>query len=84
MHDTQTHPILRAVRLFLDVIYFHPFCDGNGRASHLWLHYCLARERVPFPQEPQFLLTQSKDPKKVNYWDLALTVAGYILSQLQK
>jgi hypothetical protein len=37
------HPVAKAVRLFLDLCFFHPFPDGNARAARLWLAYLLRR-----------------------------------------
>ncbi|MEV4298689.1 Fic family protein [Microbispora rosea] len=36
----------RAARAYLDVIFFHPFADGNARAALLTLAFVLRRERV--------------------------------------
>jgi fido (protein-threonine AMPylation protein) len=36
----------RAARAYLDVAFFHPFTDGNGRAALLTLTFVLAREGV--------------------------------------
>ncbi|MFS4091436.1 Fic family protein [Streptomyces sp. AF1A] len=36
----------RAARVYLDVCFFHPFHDGNGRAALLALGFVLAREEV--------------------------------------
>ncbi|WP_416970324.1 Fic family protein [Streptomyces sp. 4F14] len=36
----------RAARLYLDVSFFHPFEDGNGRSALLALGYVLAREDI--------------------------------------
>jgi hypothetical protein len=38
------HPVARAVRLYLDICFFHPFADGNARAARLWFAYLLLRE----------------------------------------
>lgn len=43
------HPIAKAARLYLDLIYVHPFEDGNARAARLWLELMLCRARVPTP-----------------------------------
>ncbi|NMO19814.1 hypothetical protein HPC49_03545 [Pyxidicoccus fallax] len=43
------HPVAQAVRLYLDLAFFHPFPDGNARAARLWFEYCLRRARVPTP-----------------------------------
>ena len=36
----------RAARAYLDVCFYHPFADGNGRAALLALLFVLAREEV--------------------------------------
>ncbi|MDR3080085.1 MAG: Fic family protein, partial [Streptomyces sp.] len=36
----------RAARAYLDVCFFHPFSDGNGRSALLALGFVLAREHV--------------------------------------
>ncbi|RZU73548.1 Fic/DOC family protein [Micromonospora kangleipakensis] len=36
----------RAARAYLDVAFFHPFSDGNGRAAMLTLDFVLRRDRV--------------------------------------
>ncbi|MFF0745525.1 Fic family protein [Streptomyces sp. NPDC004111] len=40
----------RAARAHLDVLFFHPFEDGNARAAMLTLAFVLAREGVPLAQ----------------------------------
>ncbi|MER8045254.1 Fic family protein [Streptomyces sp. NPDC094032] len=40
----------RAARAYLDVLFFHPFEDGNARAAMLALAFVLTRERVPLDQ----------------------------------
>ncbi|MEH1057918.1 Fic family protein [Micromonospora sp. CPCC 206171] len=36
----------RAARAYLDVAFFHPFADGNGRAAMLALYFLLVRDRA--------------------------------------
>jgi hypothetical protein len=36
-------PLAQGVRLWLDVLFVHPFADGNARCALLMLEYCLAR-----------------------------------------
>lgn len=40
----------RAARAYLDVCFFHPFEDGNGRAAFLALVFLLAREGIALDQ----------------------------------
>ncbi|MFE5027542.1 Fic family protein [Streptomyces sp. NPDC056656] len=44
--DTALPLPARAARAYLDVCFFHPFDDGNGRAALLTLAFVLAREDV--------------------------------------
>lgn len=41
--DPEIPPIARAARAYLDVCYFHPFPDGNGRAARLALDFVLTQ-----------------------------------------
>lgn len=43
------HALVKACRLYLDLIFFHPFVDGNARAARLWFEFVLRRARVPTP-----------------------------------
>ena len=47
----------RAARLYLDVIFFHPFDDGNARAAMLAVRYLLAREGVVLDRAAPLLMT---------------------------
>jgi fido (protein-threonine AMPylation protein) len=40
----------RAARTYLDILFFHPFEDGNARAAMLALAFVLAREGVLLDQ----------------------------------
>jgi hypothetical protein len=41
--DPGTSLIVRAVRLYLDICFLHPFADGNARAARLALDHLLTR-----------------------------------------
>lgn len=43
------HPLIKAVRLYLDIIFFHPFGDGNARAAMLWFAFYALRYRFNVP-----------------------------------
>jgi Fic family protein len=43
------HPVAQAVRLYLDLAFFHPFPDGNARAARLGFEFCLRRAGLPTP-----------------------------------
>lgn len=45
-NDTSVPLVARAARAYLDVCFFHPFTDGNGRAARLAFDFLLTREGV--------------------------------------
>lgn len=51
----------RAARAYLDVAFFHPFTDGNGRAALLTLVYVLAREDIVLPEVGPLQTTRYAD-----------------------
>jgi hypothetical protein len=62
------HPLVRACRLYLEIILVHPFTDGNGRAARLWLdHTCrLAGWSTP---DLAALSALPKEPgRPLRYW----------------
>jgi hypothetical protein len=63
-NDMTTRVCIRAARVYLDICFFHPFEDGNGRAARLALEYVLAREGLALhAAEPIFIL--ASDPSDV-------------------
>jgi hypothetical protein len=48
----------RAARVYLDVLHFHPFADGNARSAALALYYVLAREGVVLDRAAPLLMTR--------------------------
>ncbi len=63
--DDPTMPVsLRAARAYLDVCFFHPFPDGNGRAALLALAFLLARADITIDQAaPLFLVSRRADDR---------------------
>lgn len=62
------HPIIQAARLYLDVIFFHPFEDGNARAARLWFDHLCWRGRITAPAWVE-LARQEKRPGDIaDYW----------------
>lgn len=55
----------RAARVYLDVLHFHPFTDGNARSAALALYYVLAREGVVLDRAAPLLMTRwpAADPR---------------------
>ncbi|MER7761605.1 Fic family protein [Streptomyces sp. NPDC097619] len=63
----------RAARAALDVAFFHPFADGNARASLLVLVHVLAREGIVLPEVGPLLTTRYADDP-AGAADLALLI----------
>jgi hypothetical protein len=57
--EDEPHVVARAVRAYLDVCFFHPFADGNGRAGRLACDFVLTRAGLALHSaEPVFLLSR--------------------------
>lgn len=41
-------PLQRSLRAYLDLLFFHPFSDGNSRAARLAFHFLSARGGLEF------------------------------------
>ncbi|WP_051799947.1 Fic family protein [Catenuloplanes japonicus] len=48
----------RAARVYLDVLHFHPFTDGNARSAALALYFVLAREDIILDRAAPLLMTR--------------------------
>jgi hypothetical protein len=59
--DDTSEPIsMRAARVYLDVLFFHPFEDGNARSARLALDHTLSRAGLALQTvEPVFILARS-------------------------
>lgn len=61
-NGTLASPSLRAARAYLDVLFFHPFADGNARAATLTLDFVLAREGIVLEQvAPLYVVSRRAD-----------------------
>lgn len=49
LNEGFVHPVVAAVRLYLDITFFHPFPDGNARAARLWLDFVLTSHHFVLP-----------------------------------
>ncbi|MFF5229680.1 Fic family protein [Dactylosporangium sp. NPDC000521] len=70
----------RAARVYLDVLFFHPFADGNARSAALALYFVLAREGVVLDRAAPLLMTRwpASDPRG------AEGVAGFVASLIEQ
>lgn len=67
----------RAARVYLDVAFFHPFADGNGRAALLALAFVLARADVTLAEVRPLAVPRYADDR-AGAADLARLVAALI------
>jgi len=65
----------RAARVYLDVLHFHPFADGNARSAALALYFVLAREEVVLDRAASLLMTRWPAPDPHGAEGLARFVA---------
>jgi hypothetical protein len=56
-NDARTPLASRAARAYLDICFYHPFDDGNGRAALLTLAFLLERENVVLERAAPILRT---------------------------
>ncbi len=72
------HPLVKAVRLYLDIIFVHPFPDGNARAALLWFSYFCFRNELPHPNYRRLFGFDFVPGNKACYWRFAELVAQEI------
>ncbi|MFI5984008.1 Fic family protein [Streptomyces sp. NPDC051555] len=72
----------RAARTYLDVLFFHPFEDGNARAAMLALAFVLAREDVALDQVHPLHVTRWADDAEGSA-DLAVLL-GILLTTAER
>lgn len=75
------HPVARAVRLYLDLAFFHPFPDGNARAARLWFEYALRRARLPTPPLAPWVLRPKRPGDAAHYGELVRFLARSVARQ---
>lgn len=75
--DHAVSSVVRAARAYLDVCFFHPFMDGNGRAARLALEHILTRAGLGLiAVAPIFVVARAADDVR-GAWCLA-----HVLEQL--
>lgn len=74
----------RAARVYLDVLHFHPFADGNARSAALALYFVLASEGIVLHRAAPLLMTRwpASDPRSAE--GLAGFVAVLVKQTLEK
>jgi hypothetical protein len=78
--EDDCHPIAKAVRLYLDMAFFHPFIDGNARAARLTLEFTLRRAHLPTPPLMPLVLLPKTPGDVACYERCVRIVAGGIIS----
>jgi hypothetical protein len=75
------HPLVQACRLYLDIIFFHPFADGNARAARLWFEFLLRRARVPVPPIEDVVRLEKSAGDESAAWRLVRLAAKRLLER---
>lgn len=76
-------PILEGVRRYLDLIFFHPFDDGNARAARLSLEFALRSGGVPSPPLAPFVGLPKPAGSAERAWDLARLLCRGVLRRAE-
>ena len=71
----EVHPIVQAGRLYLDLIYLHPFEDGNARAGLLGLELVLGRAGLPTPDLGPLVQLKKSAGDAGAYWEFVGALA---------
>lgn len=75
----RAHPVAKAVRLYLDFLWFRPFRDGNARAARLWFEYVLRRHGIANPSYRAIARFRLRPGDVWGYWALLAMVAADLL-----
>jgi len=78
--DDAVHPVVRACLVYLDVIFLHPFEDGNARAARLAMHHTLHRGGYGAPRFDDVLFVRKTPGDAESFWRLVRITAGSIAS----
>jgi hypothetical protein len=76
-------PILgRTARVYFDILFFHPFVDGNARAAALTLDFMLSREQISLDEvRPLFMISRSPDLEGVHSY---LRLLGMLIESTRR
>lgn len=83
-NDKSVDPTIRAARVYLDLCFFHPFVDGNGRAARLALDFVLTRAGLGLHAcAPLFSISKWVTDNHDSYcfWLVVDQMAGLLSSQ---
>jgi len=73
-------PVVAACGVYLDIIFLHPFVDGNARAARLAYELLLRRARRPVPRLEDLLRLRKRPGDADDFWRLvrlsAASIAG--------
>src|SRR5262249_49378662 len=69
------HPVVRAARVYLDVIFVHPFPDGNARLARLAAYFVLRRAGLPVPAWDALIRVRKMPGAPESYWRFVFAVA---------
>jgi Fic family protein len=66
-NDISIDPVERALKLYLDILFFHPFRDGNSRVARIAMEYVLRRNELALTDvEPILVDLRAKDPHSIS------------------
>lgn len=77
-NSSRAHPVAAACGRYLDVIFTHPFCDGNARAARLCLDVTLHTAGLATPRLEDLVLLRKTPGDVACYWRMVRLCAGLI------
>lgn len=73
------HFLLKAARLYLDVIFVHPFRDGNARAAMLSMAFYCWRNGYALPDFRKVFGFRFRPGSRLNYWAFVRFISEEVL-----
>ncbi|MFO0607338.1 MAG: Fic family protein [Polyangiales bacterium] len=71
-------PVVTACGRYLDVIFLHPFEDGNARAARLALEWALRRAGRPTPRLEDLVALRKEPGDARSFWRMVRVCAGLV------
>jgi hypothetical protein len=80
----EVDPVVAACGLYFDMIFMHPFCDGNARAARLWHEWALRRGGRPTVRYEDILLLRKTPGDIEGFWRMVRISAALITDRVRK
>lgn len=79
-----SHPLVKAARLYLDIIFIHPFIDGNARAAILSAVFYCQKFGYNAPDINHLFSYKFSRPSEASYIDFCNFFIDHVLSNVRE